>query len=357
MREELKKPLLEIVKIVGIAFLVYVAIRWLLPLVFPFFIALLSAKLLHPMVEKLNKKLKIKKGFLSVAVSGFFLVLAGAIFWIMLKNLFIQVKNLLENMGGFQEKALGWWNSCCDMASDFTGIKAEVIDRAIQEKLPAIWEDMREKLLPTLMDGSLVYAKNTFLLVGIFVITSIATVMMLNDYTKMKTNMQASVLGNSCLRICRKAYRAGNTYIKSQFIIMITVSFVCVAGLFFAGHKYVLIRGCGIGLCDALPFLGTGTIFIPWALLELAQGKYMLAAIYAAIYAICTLLREVLEPKLLGNRLGIHPLVIIITIYAGIYIYGIWGFALGPLTYILIKEIWLELQVNSNISQEYDRYL
>ncbi len=67
----------------------------------------------------------------------------------------------------------------------------------------------------------------------------------------------------------------------------------------------------------------------------------MLASIYAAIYTICTLIREILEPKLLGNKLGMPPLTVIISMYVGLKIYGLWGFVLGPLSYILIKEIYL----------------
>ena len=69
----------------------------------------------------------------------------------------------------------------------------------------------------------------------------------------------------------------------------------------------------------------------------------MLAAIYTVIYTICTLMREILEPKLVGNKLGMHPLSVIVSMYVGIGIYGLRGFALGPLSYILIKEIYLTI--------------
>ena len=69
----------------------------------------------------------------------------------------------------------------------------------------------------------------------------------------------------------------------------------------------------------------------------------MMAAIYAVIYTVCSLMREILEPKLLGNKLGMHPLAVIVSIYVGLGMYGLWGFALGPLSYILISEIYLTI--------------
>ena len=144
--------------------------------------------------------------------------------------------------------------------------------------------------------------------------------------------------------VCRRTYQAGGAYLKAQLILMFAITAVCVAGLYLSGNEYALLAGCGIGICDAMPFLGTGTIFIPWALIEMLQGEYMLAAIYTVIYTICTLMREFLEPKLIGNKLGMHPLSVIVSIYVGLGIYGLWGFALGPFSYILIREIYRESQ-------------
>ena len=92
-------------------------------------------------------------------------------------------------------------------------------------------------------------------------------------------------------------------------------SLVCIIGLFCTGNSYALLAGMGIGLCDALPFLGTGTIFIPWAILEIVNGRYLMAAVYAVIYTIANLTRELLEPKLVGDKLGISPLAVVISVY------------------------------------------
>lgn len=345
----MKKPLLECLKIIIITAMVYFSVRYLLPLVLPFFIALLAAKLMHPIVERLNRFLKIKKGLISVFVSGIFLLITGRVLWGILKRVFTQARSLFDNMDVFQEKIEGYFSGICNILSGVTGIHADTINSAISERLPDIWGHFQEKVLPVLMNGSLGYAKNIFFIVGVGVITCVSTVLILNDYTNMREKLRKSILGNSCLKVCRRVYSAGGAYFKSQLIIMAAVSVVCMIGLFFAGNEYALVAGWGIGLCDALPFLGTGTIFIPWAILQIADGKYMIAAIYAAIYVICTLLREILEPKLLGDRLGIHPVMILISIYIGLYLYGIWGFAMGPFTYILIKEIWKEIKVQEEV--------
>ncbi len=342
MREELKKPLLQVVRILGITLAVYSMMKFLLPLVVPFLISLLLAKLLHPLVEKLHKKTHIKKGFLSAVILFLFLAALAWLLWIVGKNIVIQVQFLISQLPSYQEKAAGLWYDCCSQVEQWTGIRAETLDVSVTQNVPKVWEQMKGTLLPALMSGSFSWVKGICVAAGVCIVIGISTLLMIKDYNRIKAAMGKGQLGRSVLSVLRRVYRAGGGYIKAQIVIMILVSTVCVIGLFCVGNSYALLAGMGIGLCDAMPFLGTGTIFIPWAVLELLQGEYLLAAVYAVLYTIATLVRELLEPRLVGDKLGMPPVAVIISVYIGLGIYGLWGFALGPLTYILIREIWRE---------------
>ena len=216
-----------------------------------------------------------------------------------------------------------------------------MIQHGVEKQLPEMMNHAKQNVIPAVMNGTILYAKNVFVFLGVCFVVVISTILILKDYKKMRAALEHHPVGSMALKVCRRAYEAGGAYIKSQIIIMIIITAICVLGLYFSGNEYALLAGCGIGICDAMPFLGTGTIFVPWAVIELIQGKYMLAAIYTVIYTVCSLMREILEPKLLGNKLGMHPLAVIVSMYVGLEIYGLWGFALGPLSYILIKEIYL----------------
>lgn len=342
MREELKKPLLEVVRILGITLAVYVILRFLLPLVIPFLIALFLAKLLHTLVEKLHKWTKIWRSLLYTIVVLLFLGLLGCLLWFIGRQLMIQMKSLFSNLPVYQEQIIVFWHNCCNQLEIWTGIQAEVLDVKVMETVPVIWENMKGRLLPSLMSGSFSWVKSLGMLAAVCIIVGISTLLMLKEYDSIRNSLEKSLPGQSLLRILRRVYQAGGGYLKAQLIIMLVVSIICVIGLFFTGNSYALLAGLGIGLCDALPFLGTGTVFIPWALVEIFRGEYMLAAVYVIIYTITSLSRELLEPRLVGNRLGIPPLMVIISIYIGFSIYGLWGFFLGPLSYILIREIWQE---------------
>ncbi len=340
MKREAKESMRSIGKVLGITFVVYASIRWLFPLVIPFFAAFLLAKLLHPLVDKLEGKLKLKRSVWSSILVGALLLLLGAALFFFLKTLVGQIKNVVDNLDLYKQQAGAFWQECCCQIENITGIKAELIQNGVEKQIPEFMGRAKSNMIPTVMNGTILYAKNMFVFVGVCFVVVISTILILKDYKKMRASLEGHPVGGMVLQVCRRAYDAGGAYIKSQIVIMVLITMVCVAGLYFSGNEYALLAGCGIGICDAMPFLGTGTVFVPWAILEMLQGRYMLAAIYTIIYTICSLMREILEPKLLGNKLGMHPLAVVVSMYVGLEVYGLWGFALGPLTYILIKEIY-----------------
>ena len=144
-------------------------------------------------------------------------------------------------------------------------------------------------------------------------------------------------------------------YLRAQCIIMGVIMLLCVAGLWISGvSANPLLAGSGVGALDALPVFGTGTVFLPWILiLVFFQKNYTAALILAATCGICVLTRELLEPKLIGGRLGILPVVILASVYAGVKLYGFGGILLGPLSVLLIRELWR--QVDAAAEKELER--
>ena len=90
---------------------------------------------------------------------------------------------------------------------------------------------------------------------------------------------------------------------------------------------------------DAFPVLGSGLILVPWAIICLLQGHYVQTAILIAMYLLCVLVREGLEPKLLGNRIGIPPLYTLMAVYVGVELFGVWGVILGPFGLVIIRAV------------------
>lgn len=103
------------------------------------------------------------------------------------------------------------------------------------------------------------------------------------------------------------------------------------AGFLLLRIPYALLWALGIALLDAFPVLGTGTALLPWALISFLQGNTPIAIGLLGTYAVVSLVRSALEPKLVGRQLGLDPLVTLMALYAGYKIWGIGGMILAPL--------------------------
>ena len=101
-------------------------------------------------------------------------------------------------------------------------------------------------------------------------------------------------------------------------------------------------------MVDILPIFGTGTILIPWAAVCLLTGSFSQAAGLVVIYVLTYFLRELLEARMMGKQMGIGSLEMMSAMYAGLKLFGIWGLFLGPIGWILIKEIDKTLYLEYN---------
>jgi len=121
---------------------------------------------------------------------------------------------------------------------------------------------------------------------------------------------------------------------------------LCTLGLVLIKNPYALLLGLAIALLDALPVLGSGMILLPWSIVLFFQKNYIPGAILLTVFVLCVILREFLEPKLLGKGIGIRPLYTLISMYLGIRIFGVAGFILGPIGLVIIKSLYEQTEVS-----------
>lgn len=88
-----------------------------------------------------------------------------------------------------------------------------------------------------------------------------------------------------------------------------------------------------------LPFIGTGIVLVPLSVWQLLSGQYGRMAVCLALYGACILVRELLEPRLIGKKMGISPIYILFAVYAGVKLFGVGGIVKGPLALIVVCEI------------------
>ena len=142
------------------------------------------------------------------------------------------------------------------------------------------------------------------------------------------------------VRTIQKGFLAAiGGYARAQLTIMSVIAAISILGLTIMRHPYAVMMGLIVCLFDALPMIGTGLIFWPWAVASLISGNYAMAVGLFIINAICFLSRQLLEPKVLGQQIGLHPLLVLMGIYIGLKVFGVFGLFLGPVLLVIAKLI------------------
>lgn len=146
-----------------------------------------------------------------------------------------------------------------------------------------------------------------------------------------------SVEKRMCLVMDNLKYAVGG-YFKAQFKIMGVVFLILFVGFAVLGVHYSVLVAFLISFLDFLPFFGTGTAMIPWALYQFLMGDYKTAVILIIIYAVTQLVRQLLQPKLVGDSMGLNPLVTLLLLYIGYKVSSVLGMILAvPIGMVFIN--------------------
>lgn len=327
-------------KKIGIIAGVYLGMKYLVPLVIPFLIAGLLVCWLWPFLKWIKQHFHIRPPYVMgilllivVAAIGAGIYIAGR----ELGNLAVGLGSVIDNKGQIEELLY----NCCDSVSQLFHVESSELRILVTDQLNVFRDQARQNILPGAFGGSWQLIKGAGSWMAAVVVTGISLLLLSADFEEIKQIGKRYPLYGKAARSIRRMLHAVGGYLRAQFIIMGIVMLLCILGVWISGSTSMPIAvGIGIGVLDALPVFGTGTVFIPWILICLFQGKYTSALILAVTYGVCMLMREFLEPKLIGNRLGILPVVILMSVYVGVKLYGFGGILLGPLSVLLVRELW-----------------
>ena len=129
-------------------------------------------------------------------------------------------------------------------------------------------------------------------------------------------------------------------YFLAQFKIMFVVAAILLAGFFILGIKYSFLLALLVAILDFLPLFGTGTVLIPWAVVKLLVGEYPMAVGLILLYVLTQVVRQVIQPKIVGDSMGFPPLMTLFFLYLGFKLHGISGMILAVPIGILVIDLF-----------------
>ncbi|MDR1569925.1 MAG: sporulation integral membrane protein YtvI [Oscillospiraceae bacterium] len=153
------------------------------------------------------------------------------------------------------------------------------------------------------------------------------------------TNIVPSPLKKSGALVKANLFRGLFSQLRAT-LIMLLVTFVELSiGFSIIGVDYVLLLALVISVLDALPILGTGLFLLPMSIYGFVVGDYKMGVSIILLYLIIGIVRQMLEPRIIGRNMGLHPLATMMAMYASYKIMGLGGMILGPMILLLCKVI------------------
>lgn len=128
-------------------------------------------------------------------------------------------------------------------------------------------------------------------------------------------------------------------YLRAYLLILFVTFVQLFIGFLILRVRYAFLLSLLVAVVDFLPVLGVGTVLVPWAIIELLRKNFYLGFGLLILFAAVTVLRQIIEPRLIGKSLGVHPLAALIAGYAGWRWFGFLGMALGPVAVLAVSAI------------------
>ncbi|BCK01820.1 AI-2E family transporter [Anaerocolumna chitinilytica] len=331
------------VKILGVVILtvtgVYIGLEYVLPLFAPFIIAYLIAAALLPLVRFLNQKLRLPKLLGAILSLCLLSALVGFIVYYVCDMLLQQVVALLKNFPIYLAVLTGYIDSLCSGCDKVLGIKLGTVQNFIYTNFDGVLIVIKNKIMPVITTRSINLLIGMVGFIGILLIMLVSILLLIKDEEQYKEGVRNSYFYKDIQIVTSKLSHMGKAYLKTQGIMLLFISLICTLSMFLIHNKYALLVGIGIGVVDAFPILGSGMILVPWAIISLFQKDVYSAAIILTAYVSCMLLRNTVEPRLFGNRIGIKPVYTMMAMYVGVKVFGLFGFLLGPVGLVMIVTI------------------
>lgn len=356
-----KKVLKRISIILLTIFGIYIGIK-LSVFYIPFLIAFIVSLLIEPLIRKVMKYTNLTRKVSAIITMIFvFGIIIGLLIW-GISGIITESSNLLNGLNEYVQKASTYINN---FIGNFKFDKLQVTDelRGIVESSANNAIGMITNLVKQWLNNIINSVKYLPNLLVYIAITIMATYFVCADKLYILDQIEYHLpqkwvkkAGNHV----REIISSLGDYLKAQAILILIAFIIVLIGLYIFkmlgwNVEYPLMAALAIGFVDALPILGSGTVMIPWAIISGMNGDLKLAIGILALYLIIAVTRQLLEPKIVSNHIGIHPIFTLIAMYTGFKLIGLVGMIIGPIMLIIFKNIFGNLIDNGVVKTILDR--
>lgn len=328
----------KIFLIIFIFAFIYLSIKYLLPFFAPFVIAIIVSYINEPVIRILLR-LKMPRKYaalvsLLVTMSALGLTITAGII-----KLIDELNILQMNINTYSSDISEQANELINKFTNFyNALPLEVTD-TISSNLKTL-----SSKLTTIITAIIQYAINmasSIPTITLFIIvTFLATYFISSDKEKIGNFFLKQLpirWRKDLIGLKEGTFNALVGYFKAILILMGFTFIEVSVGLFVLNVKYAFLMGVIVGIAEVVPIVGTGIIMAPWILWQVFTGDMAMAFGLAIIYILGILIRQIMEPKIVGSQIGLHPLATLLAMYIGLEFFGFLGMFIGPISIIIVK--------------------
>lgn len=316
------------VSLVTTVLCIYLGIR-MLGFFMPFVIGWFISYVVSPLVNWLEKRIKIRRklgsGLIIVAV----LAVVCLLIYLAGEALVNEISSLIQNVPSMYHDLE---NGMAKIGNSFEGI-LKMVPPSVQESWTAMTMDFDRtmgQIMGKISDPTVTAVGNFAMKIPTVLVSTIVAIVsayfFISDreevITWSKKVAPEPLVRRMTLVMDNLKYAVGG-YFKAQFKIMVVVFGILLVGFFVLQVHFHFLLALLIAFLDFLPFFGTGTALIPWMVYKVLVGNYKMALGLLVLYAVTQLIRQVIQPKLVGDSIGMKPLVTLVLLFVGYKIGGI----------------------------------
>lgn len=309
-------------------------------LTLPFLIGLSLAVMLKRPLQFLNRRMRISKTIGAGISVAFVVIVICSILGVLLFTLYVEMRGVIVQLPQFYNKFVVYAEKLIDyLGSEYD----EWITPEIMEEFETLVHKLRDAVLSLInritrgVWHTAISVPQAF--IG-FMMMFFSTFFFLRDREEMELFIEREIPVSWTANVVRAKNELFNSlfaYVRAILILAAITFFELIIGFAILDVRYGILIAFICAVLDALPAIGTGWVLTPWGIICIALGNYKLGIGLLVLYFITWIVRQLLEPRIVGGQIGMHPLIILFAMYLGMQFFGVIGLLAGPLSAIVLR--------------------
>ena len=325
----------------------------------PFIIAMIIAACVEPIIKIFMKYAKMKRKLASIISLILVVVIIGSLLALGISKIITEATSLLANMNEYFDNVYEWGLGIVRDVQEGNIQIPEELAEGLKNSFTGIIDGVKNIAI-NLLTGvvNIISSVPNMITYGFITILAIIFICFDKEYIPNTIKSQIPTKWFEKIKqIINEMCSVSVKYIKAEsklsficFIwVLIALNFINLIGI---KVEYLLIMTVFIGIVDLLPLFGAGAVMLPWAGYSLLTGNISLAISIVVIWIVWAVIKQLIEPKMVSQEMGMHPIFTLVGMYTGFKLMGVLGLILGPIILIIIKNIFSEL-INKGVLKSF----